>query len=227
MRRRFPSVDNRPESELAEEARLIFNSQLDAITEIGTVLLFGSKTFLTRRAMEEQRSVQAGVPLPRDVIGERAYFVDCLNDKSAAFAKRWESLVQNSPPGLGERRTQFKARHKRRLPKIEEFAMVYLWAQTIVLEHAQIPPLCFLTDVAATQFFELVLPTVAYNVSGVSTPTDRTLSLGAFRQRRKRFKLRPSRFSFVDAIEAESRSFRLLFGLRKNPRWKIGNTITK
>jgi len=90
MRRRFPSVDNRPESELTEEARLIFNSQLDAITEIGTVLFFGSKTFLTRRAMEEQRSIHAGVPLPRDVIGERAYFVDCLNDKSAAFAKRWE-----------------------------------------------------------------------------------------------------------------------------------------
>lgn len=223
MRRRFSHTDNRSESELLHEAQVIFDSWKCAFEEIGAANIFGSKNFIDRAAKQEKKAIAAGLQVPVNVLAERAYFVDCLTDKSAAFAKRWENLRRNSGPWLGERRAHFKDRRKPRLLRIEQVATVWLWAQAIVLtDEKTIPPLCFMTDVAAAKFLQLLLPRVAEHVSNMGRPTDRTLSLAGFRQRRKRFGLRSPRFTYVGAIEVEpSGMFRLLFDLRKNPRWKI------
>ncbi len=101
MRKRFPSIDNRNESELLEEARLIFDSQSTAFTEILIAHIFGGKTFLKQAAARENRLIRTDPSLLANDIAERAYFVDCLHDDLAAFAERWEDLRQNARQGLG------------------------------------------------------------------------------------------------------------------------------
>ena len=121
MRRRFPAADDRPD-ELRQEVQLIFNSRLVAFREIGIAHFLGSKKFLAEAAEQEKKAIDAGRQPPRNLVAERAYFVDCLNDESAAIAKRWENLVQTSDSRLGERRAHFKDRRKPRLLKFDVVA---------------------------------------------------------------------------------------------------------
>jgi hypothetical protein len=227
IRRHFDHTDNRSESELVREAQLIFDSRTAALEEIVFAHMFGSKQFLQLAGKEEKRDIDAALKPRANVVAERAYFIDCLQDDSAAYAGRWADLLRKSDPELGKRRAHFKDRRKPRQRGIEELAMAYLWAETIVLTNTQIPPLCFMTDGAAAKFLKLFLPSVAEHVPGLSRPTDRTLSLAAFRQRRKRIRLHSPRFSYVDGIEVEPAGFRLLFGLRKNARWKIATATSE